>query len=254
MQIFIPVICYNHCGLCEYFMSLMKLVLFLRENNISCTLFPITFDSLISRARNAAIAHFLSSKENTHILFIDADIEFSPQDVMKLIYSREKVVCAGYAQKWLDETQMQTIFKEVHTPSNPLELCTHTSVHLIKDNSLSKLMEAEYATTGFLLCEREVFERIMMNHKELKFVNDIDGYNGANPDYFYDFFPVRINPSTLRYESEDYGFSRLWRNLNGKIYVVTDVSLKHHGWFGYSANMYRQQQFHHDNDGEKQKI
>lgn len=243
MQIFIPVICYNHNGLCEYFMCLMKLVLLLKQMNINCVLFPITFESLISRARNAAIAHFLSNTDNTHIMFIDADIEFNPEDVVKLIFTRKDVICAAYAQKWLDTSRVHDVVVSGLNLQNCLDICTKTSVHLIADANnvdLSKIRKVEYATTGFLLCQRNVFEAMVEKYPERKYKNDIDGYAGADDELFYDFFPVQINPDTRRFESEDYGFSRMWREIGGEIYVMTDITLKHHGWFAYPANLQRQ--------------
>lgn len=242
MKIFIPIICYNHTGLCEYFMSMMKLVLMLKERNIQCTLYPITFESLISRARNAAVAHFLSDTSNTHILFIDGDIEFNPEDVLKLIYTRKPVICGAYAQKWVNTEKAKNVVLSGMDLNACLDVCTNTSVHLLKNDLVdnSKIRQVEYATTGFLLCQRTVFEQLIEKHPEHKYINDIDGYGGANPEYFYDLFPVHINPNTRRYESEDYGFSRMWRELGGEIYVMTDITLKHHGWFAYPANLHKQ--------------
>ena len=253
MKIFIPVICYNRTGHTAFFFSLMKLILFCKDNGIALCLYPIVFESLVSRARNASVAHFLSDPDNTHILFIDSDIEFEPEEVMRLLHVNQPVVCSGYAQKWLSEDLMKEVFHSAVTPPNPLELCTKCSTHILRDEkgalpAPAPVMEGEYATTGFLLVQRRVFEHLMKKHPERKYVMDIDGYLGANADFFYDFFPVHINPNTKRYESEDYGFSRLWRESGGvdgagaKIHIVTTNSLKHHGWFAFPSNLYRQLQ------------
>lgn len=230
MKVFIPLICYNHMCHTSYMMSILRLVLYLRGQGVDLTIYPITFDSLISRARNAAVAHFLSDASSTHILFIDADIEFNAEDVYKLILADKDVIGGAYAQKWLDEARLKD--------GKPIELSTRTSCHLVS-NKVESIMECEYITTGFLLIKRGVFERLAELHPERRYKNDIDGYVGAK-DCFYDFFMTRVNPVSRRYESEDYGFSRLWRESGGRIYVLPDITLKHHGWFAYPANLHRQ--------------
>jgi glycosyltransferase involved in cell wall biosynthesis len=221
-------------------MSMMKFLFALKDNNIRATLFPITFESLISRGRNAAIAHFLSDPEATHILFVDSDIEFEPEDVFKLLRADKEVICGGYAQKWLREDYIKKIFQREVIPQNPIELCTHVSVQVDPRDVVDHVMEITYATTGFLLIKREVFNIMRLKYPEKQYVNDIDGYMSADKDLFYDFFPATINQTSKKFESEDYGFSTLWRNCGGKVYLYTDITLKHHGWFGFPSNMYRQ--------------
>lgn len=217
-------------------LSMMKFMLYCRNKNIDLVIVPITFDSLINRARNAAVAKFLSDPSATHLLFIDADIQFEPEDVMTLIATDRDVVGAAYPQKWLD------LSKYNHSKRNPIELCTRMSVHLVENrtNSAEHVMKASYLTTGFLLIKRGVFETMMRAYPERQYINDIDGYSDASNDCFYDFFTVSINPETKKLESEDYGFCRLWTNVGGELHVATNVSLKHCGWFAYPGNLYRQ--------------
>lgn len=214
-------------------MSMMKFMLFCKTNNIDIIIYPITFESLINRARNSAVALFLSENDATHILFIDSDIQFEPEDVVKLIAADKDVVGGAYPQKWLDMSKYNA-----NKPS-PLELCTKMSVHLLSELP-NNIMKAKYVTTGFLLIKREVFAKMMVAYPERQYINDIDGYSGCNPAFFYDFFTVAVNPDTKILESEDYGFSRLWRNAGGEIHVVADITLKHFGWYGYTGNLYRQ--------------
>jgi hypothetical protein len=152
----------------------------------------------------------------------------------------QPVVAASYPQKWLDVHKLKHVFSKTDVPPNPLALCTKLPIQLKNNQPVSPMMEAEYVATGFLLIQRSVFEKMMEVYPERKYINDIDGYMSCDPNFFYDFFPVHIHPVTRKYESEDYGFSRLWRETGGKIWIATDVTLTHHGWYGFAANAYRQ--------------
>ena len=106
-KLFIPVICYNHTANTEYMMSLIRLTHKLRDQDIEFVLFPIVFDSLVSRARNAATAHFLNS-DCTHMIFIDSDIEFDAESVLKLLRHGKDVVAGVYAKKYYNLDRVVT--------------------------------------------------------------------------------------------------------------------------------------------------
>lgn len=241
MKLFIPVICYNQQCHTAYMFSLMKLILVLKEMGIPASLFPITFDSLVNRARNAAVAYFMSDEDHTHLLFLDADIEFEVQTIIDLLQANQPVIGVGYAQKWLNQKKVIQVFSTNPLPEKPLELCTNGSVHLGNKSIEDNIQEVEYCTTGCLLIQRSVIQKMMKTYPERQYANDIDGYMGAKPELFYNLFAVEIHPETRRFESEDYGFCRLWKQTGGKIHVWTNASLTHYGWFGYPYNLYRQE-------------
>ena len=59
MKLFVPLICYNHTCNTEYMMSILKLLNAAKDSKLNISFYPIFFESLVSRARNAAVAHFL---------------------------------------------------------------------------------------------------------------------------------------------------------------------------------------------------
>lgn len=56
-------------------------------------------ESLITRARNQLCSMFLKT-DGTHLLFIDADIEFEPEDIMKLIQANKPLIGGLYPKTY----------------------------------------------------------------------------------------------------------------------------------------------------------
>ena len=223
IKVFIPLICYNHTCHAEYMMSMLTLLHVIQKQDVNCIFSPIFFESLISRARNGAAKEFLDT-DCTHLLFIDSDISFTPEDVAKLFQTNQSVVCALYPKKYLKK-------ENFGTKNEIIDFAVSGEIRKINDN----LSEIDSVATGFLLIKREVFEKMIEYYPNLKYKNDIDAY-GAKDTIMYDFFKVGINPSTLVYDSEDWGFCHLWKKMGGKIYARTDISLGHFGWHQYKGN------------------
>jgi len=219
-KIFIPVICYNHTANTEFMMSLIKLTHYLRDEQIEYCLFPIVFESLIPRARNAAAAHFLDS-DCTHLFFIDADIDFDPKSVLKLLRHNKPVIAGVYPKKYY-------VWNRVNTGEEIVDYPFGGEVHFNQDG----LIETAYLPTGFLMIKREVFTNIASNKPELKYKNDIDGYGQI--DTFYNFFRSGVHNGI--YESEDWGFCSIWRELGGKVFIDPTIKLGHIGWSRFSGN------------------
>ncbi len=219
-KIFIPVICYNHTANTEYMMSLIKLTHYLRSQGIVFQLFPIVFESLVSRARNAAVAHFLAS-DCSHLLFIDADIEFEPESVMKLLNANKEVVAGVYPKKY-------HIFERFSSGEEIVDFPIAGRLNTTEEG----LVESEYLPTGFLLIDRSVFDKLIVHYPELKYRNDINAYSDL--DTFYDFFKVSVRNGIL--ESEDWGFCSHWRAIGGRVLIDTTIQLGHSGWVTYHGN------------------
>ena len=225
MKIFVPLICYNHTCNTEYMMSILKLLNAAKNSNLNISFYPIFFESLVSRARNAAVAHFLEDKENTHILFIDSDIIFEPEDVFKLIKANKEVVAGIYPKKYIVWDRLKQ-----YPESERVDFPIGGQIKMTEDNFL----EMDYLPTGFLLISRTAINKIIKQYPELKYRNDIDGYMSAG-DNFYDLFKVGIRNGI--YESEDWGFCSLWKSVGGKVLIHPEINVKHLGWHEYEGNL-----------------
>ena len=69
----------------QYTISIINAINNLSVNNCETYLANITNESLITRARNELVRMFLEDSKCTHIMFIDADMQFPAEAVYKLV-------------------------------------------------------------------------------------------------------------------------------------------------------------------------
>src|SRR6202161_4654436 len=86
-----------------YAASLFKLqMLFRAYGDFNLKLIFKDADALITRARSSLISQFLDDPSGTHLLFIDADIGFEPEQVLRLIECGADMCAAVYPIKRID--------------------------------------------------------------------------------------------------------------------------------------------------------
>lgn len=221
-SVYLPIICYNQNVNIFFMLSLIELVILMKQKNYDISIDPIYFESLIPRARNAAASRFLDSKNATHLIFIDTDINFNPSDIIKLIEADKPVIGGVYPKKYFKDSSSKY----------PVDF---TINGVVSKTSEPYIYEAEYIPTGFMCIKKEVLTNLI-SKKDLEYKNDIDGYN-TSTNKFYNFFPCTIDPKTQFYLSEDYGFCNLCKEIDTKIYVYTDITLRHIGLQKYEGNL-----------------
>ena len=67
-----------------YLKAMVKLGIIFKQYNLNFTLATIANESLITRGRNTLVAMFMSEERFTDMMFIDADIHFDAESVLKL--------------------------------------------------------------------------------------------------------------------------------------------------------------------------
>jgi hypothetical protein len=234
-HIYVAIPAYSCQVNCDFAQSLFSLQAFCIQNRIGITVDMIGNESLVHRARNILCARFLKS-EATHIMWIDSDIIFNPDSILKLLNHKKGVISAAYGKKAIQWEQIQKRLQNVQDPSvlthqQIMDLGIDYNINIPPgqetriENNIAKVLDA---ATGFLLIERQVLESMYEHYKDtLLCKNDIQSSGKYIPDYVA-LFDCMIDTNG-RYLSEDYAFSRRWQAMGGDIWLDFSIPLGHVG-------------------------
>lgn len=166
-------------------------------------------ESLIPRARNSLSADFLAS-DCDKILFLDSDLIFTPDDVMRIAHHDAPIVGGVY-------------FLKQEGPAVP---CANTFAGRVPPIGEDGLQEVRYVGSGFMCIHREVFERMDEEGLAPEYQDD------KTKRVERDFWHVGVRPTLddhPRYLSEDWYFCQDWLDIGGKVFIDTRVQLGHVG-------------------------
>ena len=204
-------------------------------------------ESLITRARNTIVSMFLDDQNyiGTHLLFIDSDIGFQPENIERLIRADKDIVCGIYPRKCIHWDKVINAVKEKPEITEDEVAFKALGYNLNFENSQSIKLQNGYcevmeAATGMMLIKREVFRKMKKAYPERKYISDqIVNGKSYRSDNCYDLFGVGKLPwdKGERYLSEDYYFSRLWSKIGGKIWADISMPLQHQGMMHFNGHV-----------------
>lgn len=248
-HIFIATPCYGGQIGEPYFRSMMRLAILCNKYDIQFTVSTLANESLITRGRNTLVSFFMEHPEATHLFFIDADIEFDPNDLLRMVAYDRPITVGAYPKKAInwnsiidasrrnEEETAETI--EGHSSNYVVnfdfvknEEGKPTPQIQIRDN----LIKLKDAGTGFMCIKKEVVQQMFDNHPELKYANDIN-VDKKFEKHMYALFDTMIDPESRRYLSEDYTFCRLWQNMGGEVFLDPRTALNHVGHYTFRGNI-----------------
>jgi hypothetical protein len=226
--LFVSTPCYGGICLQAYAESMLRLQRVCAMNGIQMMLDTTENESLVHRARNLAVARFYQKTQATHFLFIDADIHFDPESVMRLIKSDHDIAVACYPKKCVMWDSVDAYAKSGETNKDPSRVAASLVMNFKSGNTPIRDGFAEVldGPTGFMLIKRDVFTKMHAKYPELLCVND---HQNKDLDEYYAVFDCMIDPVTRRYLSEDYAFCRRWQQMGGQIFADVLTVLGHIG-------------------------
>jgi hypothetical protein len=189
-------------------------------------------DALITRARANLVTLFLDDPAATHLLFVDADIGFTPEQVFRLIESGADMVAGCYPIKRIDWDKVKRVVASGHSNLGSASLDYVLEV----DNPdqvkvVGGFARVRYAGTGFLMIRRHVLERMCAHplYAPLKFLREHSRDALAGSPNRYALFECMIDPATGTYLSEDFAFCKRWTDMGGEIWADLESRLDHVG-------------------------
>lgn len=232
-------------GMCigNYASALMQLPTICSRAGIRMYYTYMMNESLITRARNSLAYEFLAT-DATHLMFIDADIGFNPNDIVEMVNRDVDICCGLYPKK---EISWGRVTQAVQNGVPPHELKDHTGTFVvnlvnneIQEVVMTELLEIQNGGTGFMLIKREVFEALA--DKVPEYTNDM--YLATDvvkePKIIKEFFATSIDPEAgNRLLSEDYHFCKIARKAGFKIHAAPWVQLSHTGTYVFSGALQR---------------
>jgi hypothetical protein len=221
--------------------SITVLALELREAGIDFTLDYLVNESLITRARNTIVENFRRNKEATHLLFVDSDILFRPEDVIKMLGLGHDLVCGAYPKKCINWDHVRKAAKAdeddlgrfaAQFVINPI-----VDAEKVQDGYMPSEADGNGCVaildgaTGFMLLSRECIDKMVAAYPETRHLHDMHGDRTER----YALFDCAIIDG--RYLSEDYLFSRRWQKIGGKVWCYLGAILGHVGSYTFLGDI-----------------
>ena len=189
--------------------SLIESLAKFEKEKIAFEFFTMSYHCHVDDARNEITAKFLYSDCDS-LIFIDADVSWEPDALVKLAKHDRDVVAGVYPKRVEHDLEFPVLVE----PGQAIQADS------------DGLVEVNGAPTGFMKIKRNVLEKL----------------NKANSNRTY----LRDLPTAIIFErtyedghrfSGDYSFCRSWKKHGGKVFVDPEMKLTHLGEVQFSGTL-----------------
>ncbi len=206
----------------EYTCSLAATILALQDMGIRVGFQAVIGGSVVHRSRNELLAYFMAS-DFTDALMIDDDMQWSPNDVVRLLASDKPVIGAVGRMRCASPN------------SDPRVWCwrpANADGSIVQD----EMGAIEVAGVGgaFLLINKGILAEMMEAHPEWKCGCPSDWPDEIKPFHYEIFRPEQNGP---QFTSEDYVFCNRVREHGEKVWIDPTITLGHVGKFNYRGSV-----------------
>ena len=236
-----------------YTKSSIDLAKLLQHYGIENRFFYLFNESLITRARNYCADEFMRS-DYTHLLFIDSDIGFDPNDVITMLAlsddedqnaeTRKDIICGAYPKKTIAWEKIKRAVDKGLADDNPGDLEKYVGDYVFNPaNGQSEIRIDEPVPvleggTGFMMITRNAFEKFSEKYPDYSYKPDhvrTKHFDGTREIHMY--FQALIDEKSKRYLSEDYMFCQWMREADVQTWLCPWMKLAHTGSYTFGGSL-----------------
>lgn len=247
-KLFLALPCYDGQCAAMFARSLADLSSICTRYEIQMSAYFLLNESLITRARNYCVDEFLRSNF-THLMFIDSDICFNPQDVVALLAltsddSPYDCIGAAYPKKTICWEKVKRAVDKGLADENPNMLEKYVGDYVFNPKNgqnqipIGEPVEVLEIGTGFMMVRRSTFDKYKEAYPEKMYKPDhvrTAQFDGSREIMMY--FNAEIDPETKRYLSEDYKFCYDLGKIGLKTWLCPWMQLQHVGRYVFGGSL-----------------
>lgn len=228
--------------------SIADLSAFCAKHDIPLQLYFLFNESLITRARNYCCDEFMRSDSN-HLLFIDSDIGFNPQDVIAMLAlqaqdEKYNIMGGPYPKKCISWEKIKHAVDKGVADEDPnvLERFIGDFVFNPKGGqqsiSIGEPVEVLEIGTGFMMITKETMKKFEENFSQYSYKPDhvrTEHFDGSRK--IMQYFQAEIDPKSERYLSEDYWFCQKAQDIGLRTWLCPWMKLQHVGSYIFGGSL-----------------
>jgi hypothetical protein len=224
----------------DYLRAVVGLTGAAQRAGVACSFAWLSNNAAIDRARNVLAAAFLQS-DATHLLFVDGDIGFAPEDVLGLVQRMQAdpelaVIGAPCPKRAVNWNLVASAAAKGLAQGNPAALERFSGLFTLDlvdpagQFRLDEPIELTRVGTGLMLIRREVIEALVQHHPELRYAADaLDRESGLAGEHLTALFQPMIDPDSGHLLSDDYAFCRRVRDAGFRLWLAPWMRTSHTG-------------------------
>jgi len=206
-------------------------------------------ESLVTRARNYCCDEFMRS-DAEHMMFIDSDIGFNPQDVIALMAlqandeDKYDIIGGPYPKKCISWEKIKHAVDKGVADEDPNVLEKFVGDYVFNPKggqqsiAIGEPCEVLEIGTGFMMITKKAMQKFADAYPQYTYKPDhvrTEHFDGTREIMM--FFQAEVDPESKRYLSEDYWFCQKAQKANLKTWFCPWMKMQHVGTYIFGGSL-----------------